>query len=216
MSVIGAGASLADPLASLTLDVRLQTHLGDGVPHGMYQDAAATIPADTAGDLVYLWRDEINSTGLQLVQATSSNRPVLQFDGGLPYLDCTGGKNMISSSVLTSYGFGRTAAIVMKVLSADTNKYDCSMGHNNCAFMHGYSTLQGGNIIWYLYPTLVDLGDVDESWQAISVQGREVRNGLVSIASTTTGGSLSSGKYKALISGLDADATAIADFIATL
>lgn len=79
-----------DPLAGITFALRLQTHRGDGVPLGLYQDAACTVPATEDGDPVGGWRDELSGSGLVAEQSVSTKRPTLRFAGGIPVLEFDG------------------------------------------------------------------------------------------------------------------------------
>jgi len=76
-----------DPLANIPFVARLQTHLGDNVPLGIYTDMAGTIPAVT-GDTVRSWNDELSgnshlltSTGVGITMEIVSGVPVLRFPG---------------------------------------------------------------------------------------------------------------------------------------
>jgi hypothetical protein len=88
--VIASRRGWVDPLAGITFALRLQTHRGDGVPYGLYQDTACTIRATADGHSVAAWRDEISGSGLVAIQGTSTKRPTLRFSGGIPWLDFDG------------------------------------------------------------------------------------------------------------------------------
>jgi len=75
-----------DPLAGIPFALRLQTHRGDNVPLGMYQDTACTVPAVTDGDAVAAWRDELSGSGFTVTQSDVQKRPLLIFDSGVPSL----------------------------------------------------------------------------------------------------------------------------------
>lgn len=79
-----------DPLANIPFALRLQTHRGDGVPLGLYQDAACTVPATLAGQAVAAWRDELSGSGLIATQSVSTKRPILRFTAGVPWLEFDG------------------------------------------------------------------------------------------------------------------------------
>jgi hypothetical protein len=80
--------NVSNELIAEGIDVilRLQTHRGDGVPVGLYQDAACTIPATDDGDPVGGWKDELSNSGLVAVQSVSTKRPILKFVSGIPVL----------------------------------------------------------------------------------------------------------------------------------
>lgn len=87
------GASVppwVDPLADIDFALRLQTHRGDGVPLGLYQDTAFTIPATTAGQSIAAWRDELSGSALIATQSVSTKRPTLRFTNGIPWLEFDG------------------------------------------------------------------------------------------------------------------------------
>jgi hypothetical protein len=75
-----------DPLAGLPFALRLQTHRGDGIPLGLYQDTACTIPATADGHPVAAWRDELSASGLVAIQSVTTKQPKLQFVSGKPVL----------------------------------------------------------------------------------------------------------------------------------
>lgn len=95
----------ADPLAGITTILRLQTHNGNGVPLGLYQDTACTVPAVDDGDPVAAWRDELGTSGLLAIQSVETKRPLLRFVDGFPILEFDGvddylviGSNIIGNS----------------------------------------------------------------------------------------------------------------------
>lgn len=79
-----------DPLADYAFHVRLQTHMGDNVPLGMYQDVACTIPAVNDFDPVAAWRDEITGSVILFTNADPDQQPMLRFIGGVPVLATDG------------------------------------------------------------------------------------------------------------------------------
>jgi hypothetical protein len=82
--ILTRSAGWVDPLAGLPFTLRLQTHRGDGIPLGLYQDTACTIPATADGHSVAAWRDELSDSGLVAVQSVSTKRPTLKFVSGKP------------------------------------------------------------------------------------------------------------------------------------
>lgn len=92
--------SFVDPLAGIPFVLRLQTHRGDGVPLGLYQDNDALIPATADGDPVAVWRDELSGSGIIAVQSVSTKRPVLKFVGGTPVVRFDGIDDFLSASAV--------------------------------------------------------------------------------------------------------------------
>lgn len=88
--VFDAPSTPPDPLAGIPFPLRLQTHRGDGVPLGLYQDTACTIPATDDGHSVAAWRDELSDSGVVAVQSVSTKRPTLRFAVGKPVLQFDG------------------------------------------------------------------------------------------------------------------------------
>jgi hypothetical protein len=82
------GAS--DPLAGIDFTIRLQTHNGDNVPLGLYQDVACTIPAVNEFDPVGAWRDELSDSGRLLITDHTDHQPVLVFVDGVPVVEFDG------------------------------------------------------------------------------------------------------------------------------
>lgn len=94
-----SSATWVDPLAGIGFALRLQTHRGDSVPFGLYQDLACTIPATQDWDTVAAWRDEISGSGLVMVQTDPDMRPYLFFDGGVPTLRSDGVDDRLGCSL---------------------------------------------------------------------------------------------------------------------
>lgn len=89
----------SDPLTGLTFTMRLQTHNGDNVPLGLWQDVAATIPATEEFDLVAAWTDELSASGVIATQADPDKQPVLVFVDGVPCLEFDGVDDFLSHGV---------------------------------------------------------------------------------------------------------------------
>ncbi len=87
-----------DPLANVSFALRLQTHRGNGVPFGLYQDTACTIPATTEGQLIAAWRDELSDSGIVATQETEGNRPALARVRGKWCLKFEAGKVLVIAS----------------------------------------------------------------------------------------------------------------------
>jgi hypothetical protein len=87
-----------DPFSDFDFTFRLQTHNGDRVPLGLYQDAACTIPAIADGDPVGGWRDELSESGIVLSQSSATKRPILRFIFDTPVLEFDGIDDFLSNS----------------------------------------------------------------------------------------------------------------------
>jgi hypothetical protein len=96
--------------------LRLQTHNGDNVPLGLYQDAAMTIPAMEDGDPIYVWKDVLTSSGLVYTAPDSSQRPTLRFRYGVPVVNFPGGtrKILISNTTLADNSTDLTTYVVCR------------------------------------------------------------------------------------------------------
>lgn len=86
--VIGLGRRV-DPLAGINIIFRLQTHNGDGVPLGLYQDESCTTPATSQNDPVVAIRDEITESGVIAIDNGSVQEAYLDFIGGVPTVRTT-------------------------------------------------------------------------------------------------------------------------------
>lgn len=113
--VFDAPETPVDPLAGIVLSLRLQTHNGDNVPLGLYQDTACTVPATEAGDLIAAWRDEISDSGLTALQATEGKRPELQFVSGVPCVRNSSGKYLSIPSNVIGNADDQTIAVGAKI-----------------------------------------------------------------------------------------------------
>lgn len=102
-----------DPLAGYTFVLRLQTHRGDGVPYGLFQDAAGTVPATSDGHPVGCWKDLISGSGLAAVQANAPKRPTLRFSSGLPFVSFDGVDDM---TVVTGFVASEVSTILTRML----------------------------------------------------------------------------------------------------
>tara|TARA_R110001599_G_scaffold43384_1_gene129885 strand:- start:630 stop:1319 length:690 start_codon:yes stop_codon:yes gene_type:complete len=215
LSSVSAGSSVVDSLLGLTFKLRLQTHIGDGVPVGLYQDIAKTIPATLEGDPIAVWADELSASGQEVIQANASLQPTLSFDSGLPFVDFAGGKYLRKATPSWSNESGLTAAMSCKLPTGGVNLYDAAFGGNSTAFIHGFASINGSNMTWFTGPQ-VNFGAVDDTWQTFSTASGSTSTGALGIGSDNIGTKKSSGKYKALIMGEGADVVAIQAHIETL
>jgi hypothetical protein len=109
-----------DPLMGTAFSLRLQTHRGDGIPLGLYQDTACTIPATTDGDFIAAWRDELSGSGLFAVQSISTKQPKLRFSGGVPWLEFDGIDDWMS---IGEWSGQTTYTSLIKSNSSEFNSY---------------------------------------------------------------------------------------------
>ncbi len=96
------GEIIAPQLIMSDLHVRLQTHMGDNVPVGLFQDAALTTPATEEGDRVGGWRDmwvPSDAAFVAVTQTDNALRPTLTFVGGVPHLYFAAGQFLIGDMV---------------------------------------------------------------------------------------------------------------------
>lgn len=81
------GGTVPDPLEGVVFAYgRLQTHRGDNVPLGLYQDEACTIPAVNAYDPVAVWRDELTESGVVATQSNPDKQGYLDFINEVPFV----------------------------------------------------------------------------------------------------------------------------------
>jgi len=118
-----------DPLADVPFAIRLQTHNGNNVPLGLFQDTACTIPATSDFELVAAWRDELSGSGLVLTQSNVNQRPMLFFINGVPTLFFDGSDDRLQGSLtgigVTSY----TISCAGQILSGTENAL-CDLSPN--------------------------------------------------------------------------------------
>lgn len=125
---IGTDAPLTaiDPVGGMTYNLRLQTCVpGSVVPLGLFQDAAGTVPATTATQLVKNWTDELKATNSGS-QTSTPSAPSLAFDSGsgAPYVAFVGASqtNLALASNLVTGAFFDVFMLV-KVGSVQTVSY---------------------------------------------------------------------------------------------
>jgi hypothetical protein len=88
-----------DPLAGYTWGLRLQTHNGDGVPLGLWQDTTFTIPAQNDFDPIGGWTDELSDSGAAVIQSDLNLQPYLLFIDGIPTIQCDGVDDFFQGAV---------------------------------------------------------------------------------------------------------------------
>lgn len=132
-----------DPLAGLSFALRLQTHNGDNVPLGLYQDEAGTIPAVTEFDLVAALKDELGGSGLVLTQSDPDKRMVLRFNGGVPWLEPDGVDDYYEIASVAGMGSDNFSIIVAAATTSLSGyRAVCSAGSD--ANASGYAIEQTG------------------------------------------------------------------------
>jgi hypothetical protein len=118
-----AATTGGDPLAAISFLLRLQTHNGDNVPLGLYQDVSCTIPATVDGDPIAAWRDETpGGGGLLLVQGAIELQGILVFVNGTPTIYPDGIDDMMARSGPLSL-----SAAVMVVGAEAPSVHDCAL-----------------------------------------------------------------------------------------
>ena len=90
-----------DPLAGIPFALRLQTHNGNNVPLGLYQDTACTIPATMDGDLIAGIQWVFASGNLRLTQSDPQCQAMLVFFDGVPAIYPDGVDDFYESSSVT-------------------------------------------------------------------------------------------------------------------
>lgn len=99
-SAVTSNTIAVDPLAGLNFAVRLQTHNGNNVPLGLWQDVAMTIPATQDFDPVAAWSDELSTSGEVLPQEDTNKQFTLIYEGGVPTMGSDGVDDFLASAPL--------------------------------------------------------------------------------------------------------------------
>jgi hypothetical protein len=90
--------AVIDPLVDLPLALRLQTHNGDNVPLGLYQDDECTVPSAVDGSPVGGWSDELTDSERIFGQTTETKRSTLKFVSGKPVVRFDGIDDALTST----------------------------------------------------------------------------------------------------------------------
>ena len=118
--------------------LKLQTHRGNNVPVGLYLDAACTQPASVAGHQIAAWRDELSGSG-KIFLATGSQKPRLQFYGGVPVVVFDGVDDFMT---LAGNAAQTNLSIFMDAKAAGLgNYYWLTFANNNNAIYSGFSSI---------------------------------------------------------------------------
>lgn len=105
--------------------LRLQTHNGDNVPVGLYQDLAMQFPANSDGDFVAVWQDIYLPDGIKLTQSNNSRRPELKFVSGVPVVRFNGTGSYLSGAVFFEPG-GAIGTVAYNVSDSVYSVWDTS------------------------------------------------------------------------------------------
>lgn len=198
ISKSGANNTLTvpDPLAVLGVTLRLQTHKGDRVPLGMYQDAAATVPATAADHPIRVWRDEIGGTGVVATASSDAARPLLKFINGVPVVYFTGTSFLTLNKAATDFpasysavynAYALTTGIIVTTVSG-TNGRLFHMIYPNTAGRYRWSNLNSDHgfaewgITSYVYSEATAATGTETIWFAGTQ--KNTRTGAVSNATS--------------------------------
>lgn len=129
---LATSSGLVDPIADYAFVVRLQTHVGDNVPLGLYQDTACTIPAINDFDPVAAWKDELSGSGFVATQEDPDKQFVLTFYDGVPVIESDGIDDCLSFA--SSFGPVWIAARE-KYLSSNFGRLTAVAGSGNGGFL---------------------------------------------------------------------------------
>jgi hypothetical protein len=154
-----------DPLVGISFSLRLQTHRGDGIPLGLYQDTACTIPATADGHSVAAWRDEISGSNLVATQSVSTKRPILRLLSGIPTVKFDGVDDFLSVTLPRPFPFSlATGAKSASTASGGMSGY----GSTALAIGNGFSGFAPDGAFWLWGPnsgtTYGETGTIDTSW----------------------------------------------------
>lgn len=138
-----------DPLAGLTFAARWQTHNGDNVPLGLWQDIAMTIPAVAEFDPVAVWEDVLSGSGETATQANPDYQPYLVFVSGVPLLEGDGVDDHLDHSVALG-DVSHTFVAVGKTLSAQTSYCSIVQAWADLTTVYGgiWSSVASSNGAW--------------------------------------------------------------------
>lgn len=136
-----ASGGAVDPLAGITFALRLQTHLGDNVPFGLYQDTACTVKATADGNPVAAWRDELSGSGLIASQSNAMQQPKLRFRSGVPVVTFDGVDDVLLLSSLDSDDF---VWIATAQTGGSVNSFRAIVDNANVTSYFGHSSNEGG------------------------------------------------------------------------
>jgi hypothetical protein len=160
-----AASRKRDPLAGISLTIRLQTHRGDGVPLGLYQDTACTIPAINDGHSIAAWRDELSDSGLTAVQSVSTKRPTLKFVSGKPVVRFDGVDDYLSVTLPRPFPF----SLALAARSANSSFGGMSgYGSGSLAIGNGFNGFAPESAFWLWGPdsgtTFGQPSSIDTHW----------------------------------------------------
>lgn len=202
-------ASIASPALSVdsaefnvdipgTWAARLQTHNGDGVPLGLYQDVACTVPATEDFDPVAAIRGEFATGAITVVQSVEAEQGYLLHVNGTPtvQLDGVDDNYVLAASSLPS---GNAAWTYFGVFAADNQDKD--------AFGWGANTGAGSRV--GLVPSFSGNGQILTDVGVVGVSGGTVALGDYSVITGRYAGSGLSGAIIHRLNGTPASMTTI-------
>lgn len=134
---IQVSSGTPDPLAGLPFGLRLQTHNGDNVPLGLWQDVARTIPAVNEFDLVAAWEDVLSESGIVATQADPDKQPTLVFINGVPFVEFDG----IDDFLVHGVGSAVPSSIFAVCRYTAGTGFQCLAGFGNPSGTNIYSRL---------------------------------------------------------------------------
>ncbi len=146
----GAAMALSSFVTSIPLQIRLQTHNGNGVPIGIYQDAAMTTPAVNEGDPVRAFKDVLGGSGLSITINTSDPSATLRFFDGRPGIVLDGRQGWVSTSQAWYAGKRGCIYVLFRNLGYNAPFYVAgtfTQGGTNTFFIE--SAIQGTNNVYY-------------------------------------------------------------------
>jgi hypothetical protein len=184
--------SAGDPLADYAFQIRLQTHFGDNVPLGMYQDVACTIPAVNEFDPVAAWRDEITGSVLLLSNANTDQQPMLLFIDGKPVITTDGIDDVLIQPIS---GFQPAYIAARTQFISGSGRVTTQPGGGNGGFtsFSGWTARYGGSDIVLGPPTagfdsLFIQGGVGTSRTALNGANTPQADNSLPVATWTMGG----------------------------
>jgi hypothetical protein len=100
--IIRHSDAVDDPLAGISFALRLQTHNGNNVPLGLYQDTACAVPATMDGDPIAAWKGTLMGSPVTFTQADSQQQPLLFFQAGVPVVLGDGVDDILIGPLVTA------------------------------------------------------------------------------------------------------------------
>jgi hypothetical protein len=165
MALMVARRRAGDELSGIPFRLRLQTHRGDGLPFGLYQNTACTIPATADGHAVAAWRDELSGSGLVAIQSVSTKRPILRIPSGNPVLEYDGVDDFLSVVLPRPFPFSLATGA-----KSNTTAFGGMAGYGSGALAIGnaFAGFAPSSAFWLWGPdtgsTYGNPGNLDTNW----------------------------------------------------